>query len=89
MEETLSLLHSPQPPSPKVILNVIISRLEDSPRRLVLVLDDYHRINDKVVHEALIYLLDHLPSSIHLDCQPGRSPFPRRLREEVLRKLGR
>jgi LuxR family maltose regulon positive regulatory protein len=32
----------------------------------VLVLDDYHRITAEVVHGALSFLLEHLPSGVHL-----------------------
>jgi LuxR family maltose regulon positive regulatory protein len=59
--ELLSLLQSPQPPSPKVIVTALISRLEASPKRFALVLDDYHLISTQSIHEAVVYLLDHLP----------------------------
>lgn len=32
----------------------------------VFVLDDYHLINNKVIHEGMAYLIDHLPPSMHL-----------------------
>lgn len=32
----------------------------------VLVLDDYHAITAAPVHEALVYLLDHLPDGLHI-----------------------
>ena len=64
--ELLSLLYSPQPPPPKAVLTALISSLEDSPQQFALVLDDYHRVTAQPVHEAMIYLLDHLPSWICL-----------------------
>jgi LuxR family maltose regulon positive regulatory protein len=64
--ELLALLHSPQPPPPKVILTALMSRLEALPDRLALVLDDYHLITDKPIHDALTYLLDHLPAHMRL-----------------------
>ena len=33
---------------------------------LVLVLDDYHVINNASIHDSMAYLLDNLPSSIHV-----------------------
>lgn len=66
VDEILLLLHSPQPPPPKVILNALLNRLENSPHRLALVLDDYHRITLQEIHEAMIYLLDHLPRQVQL-----------------------
>lgn len=35
------------------------------PRHLVFVLDDYHLITDSSIHNALTYLLDHLPPRLH------------------------
>jgi LuxR family transcriptional regulator, maltose regulon positive regulatory protein len=35
-------------------------------RRWILVLDDYHAITAPAVHEALAFLLDHLPPTLHL-----------------------
>ena len=35
-------------------------------RRLLLVLDDYHVIDDAAVHEAIGFLLDNLPRGLHL-----------------------
>jgi LuxR family transcriptional regulator, maltose regulon positive regulatory protein len=34
--------------------------------RLILVLDDYHVIDTPAIHEALSFLLDHLPPALHL-----------------------
>jgi len=65
-EALLSLLRSPQPPPPKGILTSLISRLETFPQRFVLVLDDYHLITAQAVHEALAFLIDHLPLKMHL-----------------------
>ena len=76
-DEMLSLLHSPQPPPPKPILTALISRLEDFPGHLALVLDDYHRITAQPIHEAMTYLLDHLPSQIRLVITSREDPpFP-------------
>lgn len=76
-DEILSQLHSPQPPPPKAILTALISRLEDFPKHLVLVLDDYHRITVQPIHEIMAYLLDHLPSRIRLVVTSREDPpFP-------------
>ncbi len=76
-DEILSLLHTPQPPPPKPILTALISRLEGVPGHLALVLDDYHRITAQPIHEAMTYLLDHLPSQIRLVITSREDPpFP-------------
>ena len=65
-EELFSLLQSPQPPPPKVILTSLISNLETFPDSFALVLDDYHLITSQPIHDAMMFLLDHLPPQTHL-----------------------
>jgi LuxR family maltose regulon positive regulatory protein len=64
--DLLSLLRSSQPPPPKVILTALISRLSVFPYRFALVLDDYHRLSSPALREALVFLLDHMPSQMRL-----------------------
>lgn len=76
-DEVLSLLLSPQPPSPKVVLTALISRLEAFPHRIVLILDDYHLITAQSIHEAITFLLDHLPDQMCLVITTREDPpFP-------------
>lgn len=65
-EDVLSLLQTSQPLPPKVILTTLITRLEAAGSRSIMVLDDYHVITVPAVHEAMAFLLDHLPSQLHL-----------------------
>jgi LuxR family maltose regulon positive regulatory protein len=62
----LSLLESPQPPSPDASLALLINDLGDFPGRVTLVLDDYHVIRERGIHEALTFLLDNQPPQLHL-----------------------
>ncbi|HYO20172.1 MAG TPA: AAA family ATPase, partial [Dermatophilaceae bacterium] len=49
------------------IVNQAVHASEDSPAtQWILVLDDYHTINAPDVHEAMAFLLDHLPTRLHL-----------------------
>ena len=65
LEDLLALLHSPQPPPPKAILTALISQAENFPQPFALVLDDYHRVADPI-HEALAFLIDHMPPQMRL-----------------------
>lgn len=58
----------PHPLNPETIIAALINDLAGAPGeiRQVLVLDDYHVIETKAIHEALIFLLDHLPPHLHL-----------------------
>ena len=60
------MLLSPQPPPGKVVLTALISRLEAFAGRIALVLDDYHLITAQPIHEAVTFLLDHLPAQMRL-----------------------
>ena len=98
----LGLLHSPQAPLTEMILTALINEVAealsgDQERHpLIIVLDDYHLIDARPVHDILTFLLDHLPPHMHLVIA-GRNdpslPLPRlrvsgelvELREAVLR----
>jgi len=61
-----ALFQSSQQPRLKAALNALINGLATAPANFVLVLDDYHVIEQQTIHEALTYLLDHLPPQMHL-----------------------
>ncbi len=65
-EGVLGAIQSPQPPSTESILTFLINEIATIPDHFVLVLDDYHVIDSKLVDHALTFLLDHLPSQMHL-----------------------
>jgi LuxR family maltose regulon positive regulatory protein len=65
-EGALALLRSPQPAPRESVLTVLLNDLHTLPTPLCLVLDDYHLITERAVHESVAYLLDHLPPIVHL-----------------------
>ncbi len=62
----LALLQSLQPPSVEVILTTLLNDLSALTADAVLVLDDYHLIDTPAIHNALAFMLDHLPPQVHL-----------------------
>ncbi len=58
---SLSLLHSPQPSPIEVVLTFLLNDLATLPYPLILVLDDYHLVENPKIHTELTFLLDHLP----------------------------
>ncbi|MBN1218228.1 MAG: AAA family ATPase [Anaerolineae bacterium] len=48
------------------LLVPLINEIAAIPEDLVLVLDDYHVIHSRSIHQALTCLLDHLPPQLHL-----------------------
>ncbi|CAG1015506.1 partial HTH-type transcriptional regulator MalT, partial [Anaerolineales bacterium] len=65
-DATLVLLQAPQPPPLKTIVTALINDLGTVPAPFALVLDDYHVITTQPIHEAIGYLLDHLPPQMRL-----------------------
>jgi LuxR family maltose regulon positive regulatory protein len=60
----LGSLHSREELEP--VLTALSNEILESPRDFVLVLDDYHSIRSEVIHDALAFLLEHLPPPMHL-----------------------
>jgi len=65
-DAALILLQAPHPPPLKTIVTALINDLETIPAPFALVLDDYHVITAQPIHEAISYLLNHLPPHMHL-----------------------
>ncbi|MEM7343697.1 MAG: LuxR C-terminal-related transcriptional regulator [Chloroflexota bacterium] len=60
------MLQSPQPPSLESLLPTLINDIAARSSKLGLVLDDYHIIETQSIHDAFTFLLDHLPSQVHI-----------------------
>ena len=64
-ESTLSMLRSTEPASKESFLISLINEIANLQEDGVLVLDDYHVITARPIHEALTFLLEHLPPQLH------------------------
>jgi LuxR family maltose regulon positive regulatory protein len=65
-EGVLSAFQAPQPAPIEAVLTALINEVAATPDPFALVLDDYHAIEAEAIHDALTFLLDHLPSQMHL-----------------------
>jgi LuxR family maltose regulon positive regulatory protein len=65
-ETALALLGSPQAPPIEAVLTTLLNELADLDADVVFVLDDYHLIESRAIHEALTFLIEHLPARMHL-----------------------
>jgi LuxR family maltose regulon positive regulatory protein len=74
-DEALSLLQSPQPPPAEIVLTSLINEIATIPDRIIFVLDDYHLIDSQSVHDALTFLLENLPPTMHLVIATREDPF--------------
>ena len=62
----LTLLQAPQLLPIESILITLINDLIRIPTDVALVLDDYHLVDSKPIHDMLSFLLDHLPEQMHM-----------------------
>jgi LuxR family maltose regulon positive regulatory protein len=60
--EALQSAHRPIEP----LLAAVLNELGDLDHDLFLVLDDYHLVDGPAITEGMVFLLDHLPSSVHV-----------------------
>jgi LuxR family maltose regulon positive regulatory protein len=67
-ERVGALLGPPAPPSFEGLVTALINEMAAQPGEdeFLLVLDDYHLIDTQQVHKPLLFLLEHLPASLHL-----------------------
>ncbi len=71
----LTLLQTTPPPPIKVVLTALLNALNQLPTDTVLVLDDYHLIEAEDIHDALGYLVEHLPANMHLVIASRHDPL--------------
>jgi LuxR family maltose regulon positive regulatory protein len=64
--EAGTLLRTNAEPPLQTIMTVLINDLENLAVSTFIVLDDYQSITNKAIHESTAFLLDHLPSNVHL-----------------------
>lgn len=59
-------LFSPQPPAIRQVLTGLVNDIVELNTAFILVLEDYHLIDNADIHENVNFLLDHLPPGAHL-----------------------
>src|SRR5215203_1020340 len=66
-EGVLASLRLPEFPPVEAVVGILINELADVQREeITIVLDDYHVIHSRPVHEATSFLLKHLPENVRL-----------------------
>ena len=64
-ESALASLNNTQAPI-HAIVRALINEISEIAQDIVLILDDYHHIDEPVIHDTLTFFIDHLPSNLHL-----------------------
>lgn len=50
----------------EILLTSLINEISEFPEKVILILDDYHVIESNAIDETLTFLIDNLPSKMHL-----------------------
>ncbi|MFO7741577.1 MAG: LuxR C-terminal-related transcriptional regulator [Anaerolineae bacterium] len=73
----LSMLQAPHPPLWETILTELLNDLVAIREDVVLVLDDYHVVENRDIHEGVVFAVENLPLPIHLAvASRAEPPFP-------------
>jgi LuxR family maltose regulon positive regulatory protein len=62
-------------PAMELTLTGLINEVAQSGRDIILVLDDFQSIEEPSIRDAMIFLLDHLPSNLHLALASRSDPL--------------
>lgn len=73
-EAAAGALTSPNPPPTEAVLTSLLNDVAALVDPIVLVLDDYHRIEAEAVDLALCFMLEHLPPTLHLAIATREDP---------------
>jgi len=65
-EDVISILDSPQPPPVETALTALLNQITDLTGQTVLVLDDYHMIENRAIHNGVTFFVENLPPQVHL-----------------------
>jgi len=65
-EDVISILDSSQPPPVETALTALLNQITGLPGQIVLVLDDYHLIENRAIQNGVAFFVENLPHQVHL-----------------------
>jgi LuxR family maltose regulon positive regulatory protein len=72
--ETSALLQAPQTPPQDYLTTILINEITELPEPMVLVLDDYHKIQDQAVHQLVWTVVGGRLATLHLVLAGRKEP---------------
>jgi len=64
--DILAVVQATEHPPLESLLTMFVNQVAAIQNEFILVLDDYHLISNEAIHDALEFLLEHLPHNMHL-----------------------
>ena len=77
-----------QSPKYEILLTRLVNEIDAIPEKFILILDDYHLIEAETVNNALSFLIEHQPASMHLVISGRSDPLLPISRLRVRGELG-
>jgi LuxR family maltose regulon positive regulatory protein len=75
--ENQPFLQSSSALRPTSYLSSLINEVQDISNHVILVLDDYHLINNPIIHDGISFILEHIPENFHIVISTRSDPsFP-------------
>jgi LuxR family maltose regulon positive regulatory protein len=68
-------LRATQPPPLEILLTMLVNQIDAVDQEFTLILDDYQVITETSIHEALNFILEHMPPQMHLVIAGRADPF--------------
>lgn len=65
-EEMARLLQSPQPPPIQSLIKILINKITAIDAEFILILDDYHILDNESIDTVVAFLIEYLPAQMHL-----------------------
>lgn len=65
-DDLLSIIESPEPPQLETSFTALLNQLDALSDPLLIVLDDFHLITSKSIHQSLEFFIENLPPHCHL-----------------------
>src|SRR5579859_2480570 len=75
-QAVLQMLQSPMPPAPDNLVGLVLGELSTLSQECILVVDDYHLINNPAIHAAFCQIIESAPVELHfIICSRTELPF--------------
>jgi len=65
-QDTSTLMQGVQNPLDEAILSVLVNEVSTASHDFALILEDYHIIELREIHQMMVFLLEHMPPQMHL-----------------------
>jgi len=76
-QDTGAMMQGTQNPMDESILSVLVNELSIVSHNFLLILEDYHVIESREIHQLMVFLLEHLPPQMHMAILTRSDPpFP-------------